>query len=567
MGRNFASFYPLWSVIFRSYRPGFCRTVSTTSTKASTSNFRLTFSYSRLSPRSKLTQRYSSSFCAEVAMEKSPEKEKSTIKGKRQPSEQAGPSKRAKMDSPKDKSRHNYKHKVFEPTRKTVGFDQVMFNETTSYIENGLRKVRPYFFTFEAFAKGRWLGRTVMDIFSSEFRAHPPEHYEKAIKMGRLLLNGEPVKLDTVLKDNDFMQNTVHRHEPPVVADPVEIVEETDDLVVINKPVSMPVHPCGGYRHNSVIFVLGKEHGFENLHPIHRLDRLTSGILIFAKNLETKHRLDAQVKGREVKKVYLARVVGEFPDKAVCDKPIFAVKHKLGVCRVCPEGKDAKTTFERVSYNGRSSVVRCYPKTGRMHQIRVHLQYLGHPIVNDPLYNSAAWGAEKGKGGIEGSSMNKVLENLVTEETERQNRVTEGTERPTKGGESSPRPDNATQTSTGTSATEQEPSEQSTDLDGEDSEDGSKGKGQGVTASTVSTCTSTTEQSTDLDAQDSEEGSKGKGQGVTTVDPICDECKVSRRDPTPEELVMYLHALSYEGEGWGYKTPPPKWASEDWVQD
>ncbi|KAI8488219.1 RNA pseudouridylate synthase domain containing protein 2 [Branchiostoma belcheri] len=553
-------------------------------------------------------------------MEKSPDKKESTAKGKRQPSEKAGPSKRAKMDSPKDKSRHNYKHKVFEPTRKTVGFDQVMFNETTSYIENGLRKVQPYFFTFEAFAKGRWLGRTVMDIFSSEFRAHPPEHYKKAIKMGRLLLNGEPVKLDTVLKDNDFMQNTVHRHEPPVVADPVEIVEETDDLVVINKPASMPVHPCGGYRHNSVIFVLGKEHGFENLHPIHRLDRLTSGILIFAKNLETKHRLDAQpyhyqqdmpysravtakfregfngfkesslsfstvakleectkadkaglpwVKGREVKKVYLARVMGEFPDKVECDKPIFAVKHKLGVCRVCPEGKDAKTMFERVSYNGTSSVVRCYPKTGRMHQIRVHLQYLGHPIINDPLYNSAAWGAEKGKGGIEGSSMNKVLENLVTEETERQNKVTEGTERQTKGGESSPSPDNAAQTSTGTSATDQEPSEQNTNLDTQDclGSKGSKVKGQGATASTGSTCTSTTEQSTDNDAQECEEGSKGKGQGVTAVDPICDECKVSRRDPTPEELVMYLHALSYEGEGWGYKTPPPKWASEDWVQD
>ncbi|CAH1233487.1 RPUSD2 [Branchiostoma lanceolatum] len=456
-------------------------------------------------------------------MEETPGKEENT-KGKRQPSnytEQAGPSKRARMDSPKDKSRHNYKHKVFEPTRKTVGFDQVMFNETSSYIENGLRKVQPYFFTFEAFAKGRWLGRTVMDIFSSEFRAHPPEHYEKAIKMGRLLLNGECVKLDTVLKDNDFMQNTVHRHEPPVVADPVQIVEETDDLVVINKPASMPVHPCGGYRHNSVIFVLGKEHGFQNLHPIHRLDRLTSGILIFAKNLATKHRLDAQIKGREVKKVYLARVEGEFPEKVECDKPIFAVKHKLGICRVCPEGKSAKTSFERVTFNGRSSVVRCFPETGRMHQIRVHLQYLGHPIINDPLYNSAAWGSKRGKGGIDSTSMNDILGKLVTEETERQS--------------SSPSGD-SNSAQTGSSESEHTPSEQSADLD---TEEGAKVKGQGVTKST---------------------------DDVSTVDPICDECRVSRRDPTPKELVMYLHALSYEGEGWSFETPPPKWASEDWVE-
>lgn len=101
-------------------------------------------------------------------------------------------------------------------------------------------------------------------------------------------------------QDNDFLRNTVHRHEPPVTAEPVRLLAENEDVVVVDKPSSIPVHPCGRFRHNTVIFILGKEHQLKELHPLHRLDRLTSGVLMFAKTAAVSERIHEQVRDRQV---------------------------------------------------------------------------------------------------------------------------------------------------------------------------------------------------------------------------------------------------------------------------
>lgn len=90
------------------------------------------------------------------------------------------------------------------------------------------------------------------------------------------------------------------------------------------------------------------------------------------------------------------------------------MSYKIGVCRVSPKGKDCLTTFEKLSSDGETSIVLCKPKTGRMHQIRVHLQYLGYPIVNDPLYNHTVFGPSKGKGGDIGDKTNdQLIQDLI----------------------------------------------------------------------------------------------------------------------------------------------------------
>lgn len=92
----------------------------------------------------------------------------------------------------------------------------------------------------------------------------------------------------------------MHRHEPPVTAQPIRILAEDDEVVVVDKPSSLPVHPCGRFRHNTVIFILGKEHGLRELHTLHRLDRMTSGVLMFAKTAAVSKRIDEQVRQRQV---------------------------------------------------------------------------------------------------------------------------------------------------------------------------------------------------------------------------------------------------------------------------
>jgi tRNA pseudouridine synthase 9 len=215
-----------------------------------------------------------------------------------------------------------------------------------------------------------------------------------------------------------------------VTAQPIGVVHEDDDLIVINKPAGVPVHPAGRYNHNSVVEIMRAERGYTfNPRPCNRLDRLTSGIMFVGKSQEAADDMAMQIKGRTVKKEYVARVIGEFPEgEIVCEKPILQISPKLGLNAVRADGKEARTVFKRLAYypaqerssshgstseldealpwkqfNG-YSIVRCLPLTGRTHQLRVHLQFLGHPISNDPIYcNQKVFGPSLAKGS-EGDS-------------------------------------------------------------------------------------------------------------------------------------------------------------------
>lgn len=148
--------------------------------------------------------------------------------------------------------------------------------------------------------------------------------------------------------------------------------------------------------------------------------------------------MSAQIRGRTVKKEYITRVVGEFPEgEVICEKPILQISPKLGLNRVRANGKEAKTVFKRLAYyppkdanedeneqkeeyKGMAwkklrgySIVRCFPITGRTHQLRVHLQYLGHPISNDPIYaNQRVFGPSLGRGHSEDENDDDIMTRL-----------------------------------------------------------------------------------------------------------------------------------------------------------
>ncbi|BGP52534.1 hypothetical protein JCM8202v2_000089 [Rhodotorula sphaerocarpa] len=285
------------------------------------------------------------------------------------------------------------------------------------YEEHGLRKVMPYMYTFNSWTKERWQDRTLIDVYS-EFRDRTTEYYEWAIESGIILVNNEKSTPGRILRNGDLISNVMHRHEPPVAAGPVRILYDgrlpgnDGETLVVEKPGSMPVHPTGRYNFNTLLEILKFDYDLPLVHTSNRLDRLTSGVMICALTADASKKLGAWFGGRRnheggVKKEYVARCRGRFPDGEVaCEEPLLTIDRQIGVNVVHPEGRDAETIFKRLSYDERSdtSVVHCRPITGRSHQIRVHLQYLGHPIANDPIYqNSAAWGESGGKGGVFGS--------------------------------------------------------------------------------------------------------------------------------------------------------------------
>ncbi|CAO1371331.1 unnamed protein product [Diamesa hyperborea] len=449
---------------------------------------------------------------------------------------------------------------------KRPGFTDERYCETSYYIENDLRKVYPYYFTFTTFTKGRWVNEKILDVFAREFRAHPAEEYERCINAGTLTVNYEKVPIDYKLKHNDLLANIVHRHEVPVTSQPITIVFMDDDIVVVNKPASIPVHPCGRYRHNTVVFILAKEYNLKNLRTIHRLDRLTSGLLLFGRTPKKARQMEHQIRNRQVQKQYVCRVEGEFPEGVIeCKESIEVVSYKIGVCKVSAKGKDCLTTFEKIGYNGSTSVVLCKPLTGRMHQIRVHLQYLGYPVVNDPLYNHDVFGPLKGKGGdVGGKTDDQLVKDLINihnaenwlgidSDTEMSmfKSIKSDIEDSIGSNKGNPLSDDDSESvSREASPCSESPRPVSV---------GSESPNENICTITnqVTVSTQTGHESPDL-AFDTEK---------MTSDKHCYECKVRYKDPKPQDLVMYLHAWKYKGPGWEYETELPDWARVEWSEN
>ncbi|ORX40227.1 pseudouridine synthase [Kockovaella imperatae] len=263
-----------------------------------------------------------------------------------------------------------------------------------------------YWWPYRTYVKERWIGRELLEVISTEFRDRSVDYYRHALESGVTTVNGVRAGPNFVLRNGDRIDNTVHRHEPPITNDEIPIIHlDTErEFVVISKPGSIPVHATGRYFRNTVLELMKSEKGM-TVYAVNRLDRLTSGLMILALSSKRSQTLALEFRDGNVKKEYIARVRGEFPEGVVeVDLPLLGVDRQMGLVIVTPEGKEAKTLFRRLSYDPErdESVVHCRPLTGRTHQIRVHLQYIGYPIANDPLYSHASiWGPEMGKGGVD----------------------------------------------------------------------------------------------------------------------------------------------------------------------
>ena len=327
-------------------------------------------------------------------------------------------------------------------------------------IQNNIRFIEPYEFKYQLYAKRRWLGKKIIDVLDSEFHSSPKEYYSKAIQDGKILVNGKKVTDDYILKDNDFLTHITIRKENPIIYKKLDIVFEDENYLVVDKPSSWPIHVCGAYNFNTLQRILMDDYKYKDIKILHRLDKQTSGTVIFSKNKDSADLFRSKLHTDDVQKIYFARVKGNFIPKeqrVICKKYIKTLDRSRGIHtdvsdsevenyfknnntdelknskiknkkdknnkidkknknnnekeeenkkdntinlneeenkeeinnnEELNEPKYAETEFEFLFYDEKSntSVVKCYPKTGRTHQIRIHLRSLGFPIANDPCY-------------------------------------------------------------------------------------------------------------------------------------------------------------------------------------
>ena len=220
---------------------------------------------------------------------------------------------------------------------------------------------------------------------------------QKMIENGNVLVNGNTVKTSYLVHDGDLITIEDVTDEVNIVPEdiPLDIVYEDDYLLVVNKPSGMVVHPAVGNYSGTLVNALmyhcnklSSVNGSVRPGIVHRIDADTSGLLLVAKNDNVHNDLAKQISDKSVVRKYVSLVHGVInEDTATIDAPIGRdSKDRKKMCVTADNSKDAVTHIRVLERYRDATLIECVLETGRTHQIRVHMNYINHPVVNDPVY-------------------------------------------------------------------------------------------------------------------------------------------------------------------------------------
>lgn len=243
-----------------------------------------------------------------------------------------------------------------------------------------------------------------LDIFlQHKFPSFSRSHIKNMIEKNCVFVNGKQVKSGYKLRENDKISVTIKAPEKISTEEedvPFDIVYEDDDVVVVNKPQGLVVHPCTSTKSGTL--VNGLLHRVKNLSGIngvlrpgivHRLDKDTSGLLVVAKNDKAHIALQEQIKNKTCKRIYLAVLTGNLKeDSGEIVTKIARDKKDRKKMAVADVGREAITNYRVLERFKDVCLVEFSLKTGRTHQIRVHAKYLNHPVVGDKVYGKEVKG-------------------------------------------------------------------------------------------------------------------------------------------------------------------------------
>ena len=232
---------------------------------------------------------------------------------------------------------------------------------------------------------------------------------------GQVVSGGKPLAKNARLTGGETIQVTLPDPEASEAVPqniPLDVVYEDADVIVVNKPKGLVVHPAPGHPDGTLVNALLYHCGDSlsgiggELRPgiVHRIDRDTSGLIIAAKNDDAHQKLSAQLQDHTLARTYACIVVGNLrQDSGTVDAPIGRSPGDRKKMAVVPDGRRAVTHWEVVARYGGHTLLRCRLETGRTHQIRVHMAYIGHPILGDTVY-----GAKKAVPGLQGQCLHAV---------------------------------------------------------------------------------------------------------------------------------------------------------------